>query len=231
MYVRLNRYKDIDWGMLQSSLGWFQEVGIPDFERTPGYKGTFFGVNEEQGKAAGVTFWDSLGALTDSELVEKRLRDEATMRAGTDVGEGILERYELALRMPGDAERVHARLIRWAGLTDERLRDGHQLFAQELAPQLQEEDGFAGGFTAINPASKGLAPRKGETPGGKGLVLGVFMWDSVESMRAAAGWERQTRARLEETTGPQRRMIADDYQVAIVAEPGLTLAESAHAGR
>jgi len=190
----------MDWEQLQSSLGWFREETLPELEATPGYASIFFGVNRDDGTAAAVTLWESEEALRESETVEERVRTEATRRAGVKRGR-VVNRYEVASQLPGPADPGNARLVRWSGMSNRRIHDGLEVFKTERAPLLMELPGFAGsvvGFSLV-----------------RGQVFGVFLWDTLESLRGSEEWERESTTRLESATGPRGRSIFEIYEVAI----------------
>jgi heme-degrading monooxygenase HmoA len=190
----------MEWDQLQSSLGWFREETLPELERAPGYSSIFFGVNREDGIAAAVTLWETETAMRESEALEERVRTEATKRAGVQAGR-VVNRYEVATQLAGGAEPAFARLVRWAGLSKLRLDEGLEVFKQEREPQLEELPGFSASLVGFNRD--------------RGQVLGLFLWDSLESLRASEGWERESTTRLESATGPRRNSIFEVYAVAI----------------
>jgi heme-degrading monooxygenase HmoA len=193
----------MDWDQLQSSLGWFRAETLPELAETPGYESIFFGVNREDGTAAAVTLWETEEALRASETVEERVRTEATRRAGVKRGR-VVNRYEVATQLAGPANPGYARLVRWSALSKRRVNDGIEVFKRERAPLLTELAGFSGclvGFSVV-----------------RGQVFGVFLWDSLESLRGSEGWERESAARLESATGPRGRSIFEVYEVAIAPQ-------------
>ena len=190
----------MEWDQLQSSLGWFRTEALPELEETPGYGSIFFGVNRDDGTAAAVTLWETEEALRASETLEERVRTAATRRAGAGRGR-VVNRYEVATQLAGRADPGYARLVRWSALSKRRVNDGLEVFKRERAPLLTELAGFSGclvGFSVV-----------------RGQVFGVFLWDSLESLRGSEAWERESTTRLESTTGPRGRSIFDVYQVAI----------------
>jgi heme-degrading monooxygenase HmoA len=190
----------MEWEQLQSSLGWFREETLPKLEEAPGYESIFFGVNREDGTAAAVTLWQSEDALRASETVEEAVRTEATKRAGVAPGR-VVNRFEVSTELTGRAKPALVRLVRWSGLTTRNLDDGLEVFEQERAPLLQELDGFSGCLVAVNRL--------------RGQVLGLFFWDSLESLRNSETWERESTSELESATGPRRKSIFEIYEVAI----------------
>lgn len=204
MHARLNRFIDMEWQALAASLEWFQTEALPGLERRAGFNTLFFGVDPEQGRAAGVTFWDSAEDLRRSAAAEEEVRDEALDRAGADPSKGLVDGYEVALERAGECDAACARLARWEGLTPKRIREALKMFKEDGVPVLEQTPGFAGIFT-------GISERQGK-------VLSVILWESPEALQASLEWEREERARAESRAGPHRAVVADSYQVAIAPE-------------
>ncbi|MGH2584785.1 MAG: hypothetical protein ACRDJE_07705, partial [Dehalococcoidia bacterium] len=203
IYIRLNRFIDMEWEALAASLKWFREEGLRVLERATGFRTIFFGVDPKKGRASGITFWASEGCLRQSESVEKRLGVEALARANADSSNGLVDRYQLRLfEVTGQPDAEYARLVRWQGLTVARLRSAFEGFVERDLPALAEMPGFSGIFAADDER--------------KGKALSVIMWDSREALQASVELEREARARAEATIGPNRPTVADTYQVAMV---------------
>ena len=205
MYVRLNRFVDMEADALAASLEWFSKEGLPPLRRAATFQTIFFGVDLDAGKAAGITFWETERGLTLGESVEGPLRKEALRRAGGVMSHGLVDTYNVWLAEQRFVdEPLYARLFRWEGLTPGLIRSSFDYFRDVELPRWDSLPGFGGIFMAANVHL--------------GNTLSVALWAESE-VETAQELELEARNHLEaQTHGRMRPIIADTYRVALAPE-------------
>ena len=137
-------------------------------------------MNPKRGRAVAITFWDSARRSRIRLEIEAPLRAAALDARRRATGDhAITDNLEVAVNLPGDVRPGDCAADSVAAdLTAERARAGHELYEERMVPALRELPGFAGTLSATDYIM--------------GKVLGVFFWDSRESMAASFEWERET---------------------------------------
>ena len=97
MHARLSRWAGLAPERLHETVRQFEEESLPLLEQQSGFSGVTVLIDENAGKAAAVTYWESREALRATEKMaeEMRAKAEATMQA---VREPIVDHYEVVLQ-------------------------------------------------------------------------------------------------------------------------------------
>jgi heme-degrading monooxygenase HmoA len=99
MYARVTIFPGLPPERIKATLEHFQEENLPKFERAPGYRGMWAGVDYNGGRAIAVTYWESMEALRASDKLAEQIRAAAVTRAGVDRERPpITDRYEVVLQ-------------------------------------------------------------------------------------------------------------------------------------
>ena len=98
MYARVTTFPGLAPERIKATLENFREEHLPKFERAPGFRGMWAGVDYTGGRAIAVTYWESLAALHATDELAGEIRSAAVTRAGVDRNRPtITDRYEIVL--------------------------------------------------------------------------------------------------------------------------------------
>jgi heme-degrading monooxygenase HmoA len=97
MHARLSRWAGLPPERLDRTVEEFQQESLPVLEQQSGFSGVAVMVDENAGKAAAITFWESRDDMraTDKLAEEMRTRAEQTAQAQR---EPVVDHYEVRLR-------------------------------------------------------------------------------------------------------------------------------------
>jgi heme-degrading monooxygenase HmoA len=97
MQARLSRWAGLDPERLEQTVQEFESQSLPVLEQQQGFKGVVVMTDENGGKAAAITLWESRDDLRRTEKMaeEMRARAEQTARAER---EPIVDHYEVVLQ-------------------------------------------------------------------------------------------------------------------------------------
>ncbi len=97
MHARLSRWAGLPPERLTQTVTEFEQESLPVLEQQPGFGGVVVMVDENAGKAAVITFWETRDQMraTDKLAEEMRARAEATAQAQRDP---VVDHYEILLR-------------------------------------------------------------------------------------------------------------------------------------
>lgn len=94
MFARVSTYRG-DPAQIDEGLDRARQDIIPRVRQLDGFKGIYYLVDRESGKALSVVFYETEEAMRASEEAANRLRSESADASGATV-EGV-ERYEVAI--------------------------------------------------------------------------------------------------------------------------------------
>lgn len=100
MYARLSRFAGLPPERIQETLEQFQKGALPQFEQLSGYKGVLVALNEAEGKAAAITFWETRDDMRESDKLADQARAAALEQAqgsSEPTREPIVDHYEVML--------------------------------------------------------------------------------------------------------------------------------------
>jgi heme-degrading monooxygenase HmoA len=99
MQARLSRWAGLDPERLEQTVQEFEEQSLPVLQQQQGFNGVVVMIDQNAGKAAAVTYWETREDLRRTEKMaeEMRARAEQTARARR---EPIVDHYEVVLRQP-----------------------------------------------------------------------------------------------------------------------------------
>jgi heme-degrading monooxygenase HmoA len=97
MHARLSRWAGLPPERLHQTVSEFEEQSLPLLEQQSGFTGVVVMVDEGAGKAAAVTFWESMDALKATEKMAREIRARAEQTAQAE-REPIVDHYEVVLR-------------------------------------------------------------------------------------------------------------------------------------
>lgn len=98
MYVRVTTFPGLAPERIKATLENFKEEHLPKFERAPGFRGMWAGVDYTGGRAVAVTYWESSAALHATDELAAEIRAAAVSRAGVDRNRPpITDAYEVVL--------------------------------------------------------------------------------------------------------------------------------------
>ena len=101
MYARLSRFAGLPVERIDETVKGFEEGALAQFEQMPGYKGVLVAVNQAEGKACAITFWETRENMRESDKLADQARDAALEQAtGTrqPTREPIVDHYEVVLQ-------------------------------------------------------------------------------------------------------------------------------------
>lgn len=201
--IRLNRFVGLEPDQIEPAITWFQHSQLPVLHSLPGFRAIFLGKDPRSGTAAGMTFWDSEGALQISESREAATRIRAVERAGGSMGEGMVDRYRIIYEHQGMpiADSTHARLSVWNGVRPSLISDAMAGFEAEQLPMLDRINGFSGLVVGANFLL--------------GNTVSVSFWSSAAALNESLEWERGARASVEQAGVTARSLFADSYEVVL----------------
>ena len=97
MYARMSRFAGLPPERIDETLKGFERGQLPVFEQQSGYKGVTILVDRGEGKAAAITYWETLEDLRASDRVANQARDSAVQTAEPG-REPLVDRYEVLLQ-------------------------------------------------------------------------------------------------------------------------------------
>ena len=97
MYARLSRFAGLPTERIDQTVREFEQQELPNLEQQQGFEGVVVMVDRGEGKAAAMTFWESLDDLRASDRIADRAR-EAAVATAQPSREPIIDRYEVVLR-------------------------------------------------------------------------------------------------------------------------------------
>jgi hypothetical protein len=98
MFARVTVFPGLAPERIKATLAEFNEHHLPQLEALAGYRGVWCGVDYTGGRAIAVTYWESMEALRDSDLVATQARAAAVTRGGVDRDRApVTDRYEVVL--------------------------------------------------------------------------------------------------------------------------------------
>ena len=100
MYARLSRFAGLPPERIEGTIREFQEGVLSQLEQLDGYGGVQVMVDRAEGKAAAITYWETLDSLRASDRLADKARD-AAMASGQPSREPIVDRYEVVLQKDG----------------------------------------------------------------------------------------------------------------------------------
>ncbi len=101
MYARLSRFAGLPPERIDETVRAFEQGALPQFEQLDGYEGVLIAVNQAEGKAAAMTFWDTRDHMRQSDKLADQARAAALEQAqGTSepTREPIVDHYEVVLQ-------------------------------------------------------------------------------------------------------------------------------------
>jgi heme-degrading monooxygenase HmoA len=100
MYARLSRFAGLPPERIDETLTAFEQNALPTFEQMSGYKGVLVAVNQAEGKAAAITFWETRDDMRESDKLADQARAAALEQAsGSEpTREPIVDHYEVVLQ-------------------------------------------------------------------------------------------------------------------------------------
>ena len=100
MYARLSRFAGLPPERIHETAKQFEQGALPQFEQLDGYKGVLIAVNEAEGKAAAITFWETRDTMRQSDRLADQARAAALEQAqgsSEPTREPIVDHYEVIL--------------------------------------------------------------------------------------------------------------------------------------
>lgn len=96
MHARLSRLAGLAPERVQEALREFKEDQLPVLEQQPGFNGIFVLLDEDAGRVAAVSFWESKEQMRASSEVADRARETAMATGGVS-REPIVDEYEVVI--------------------------------------------------------------------------------------------------------------------------------------
>lgn len=97
MYARMSRFAGLPAERIDETVREFQQGQLPVLEQQPGFKGCVVMVDRGEGKAAAMTYWDTLEDLRTTDKLADQAR-EAAMATAQPARDPIVDRYEVVLQ-------------------------------------------------------------------------------------------------------------------------------------
>jgi heme-degrading monooxygenase HmoA len=100
MHARLSRFAGLPPERIYSTIEQFKQGALPQFEQLDGYRGVLIAVNQAEGKAAAITFWESQDNMRQSDRLADQARQAALEQAqgsSEPTREPIVDHYEVVL--------------------------------------------------------------------------------------------------------------------------------------
>ena len=97
MYARLSRFAGLPPERIHDTIEAFKQGALPQFQQLSGYKGVLIAVNEAEGKAAAITFWETRDNMRESDRLADQARAAALeqARGSEPTREPIVDHYEV----------------------------------------------------------------------------------------------------------------------------------------
>ena len=115
MFARVSTYHG-DPGRIDEGLDNLRENIVPRAQQMDGFKGLYYLLDRESGKALSVTLWASEEAMHASEEAANRLREESAEASGETIDN--VERYEVVVFETSSAGPVSGVTDTVGGATD-----------------------------------------------------------------------------------------------------------------
>jgi heme-degrading monooxygenase HmoA len=97
MYARMSRFAGLPPERIDETVRGFEQGQLPQLEQLEGFAGVLVLLDRGEGKAAAVTFWDTLDDLKTSDKLADQAR-EAAMASARPSREPLVDRYEVVLQ-------------------------------------------------------------------------------------------------------------------------------------
>jgi heme-degrading monooxygenase HmoA len=97
MYARMSRFAGLPPERIDETIRGFEQGQLPQLEQQEGFAGVLVLIDRSEGKAAAVTFWESLDSLKTSDKLADQAR-EAAMASARPSREPLVDRYEVVLQ-------------------------------------------------------------------------------------------------------------------------------------
>jgi hypothetical protein len=101
MYARLSRFAGLPTERIDETVKGFEEGALAQFQGLAGYKGVLVAVNQAEGKACAITFWETRDNMRESDKLADQIRDAALQQAtgsSEPTREPIVDHYEVVLQ-------------------------------------------------------------------------------------------------------------------------------------
>lgn len=100
MYARLSRFAGLPPERIDDTVDQFAKGALPTFEQMSGYKGVLIAVNQAEGKAAAITFWETRDDMHESDKLADQARAAALEQAhGSEpTREPVVDHYEVVIQ-------------------------------------------------------------------------------------------------------------------------------------
>jgi hypothetical protein len=200
MYARVAAFENRDMSRVDELIGIVRER-ITSGRDVPGARHALMLVDREQGKALGITLFESEEAIRDAEPTFERMGDEIPEELrGRRTS---VEIYEVAIDDIGAGAKA-ARISKLEG-SPEKIDEGIAIVNEQISPQLRDVTGSRGILLLVDRT--------------EGRTKAVTFWDGIESLRAseeiAAEMRNEAAEALNETiVGVQRFEVAISEVVA-----------------
>jgi heme-degrading monooxygenase HmoA len=97
MHARLSRWAGLPPERLDQTVREFEQQSLPVLEQQSGFNGVVVMVDQSAGKAAAVTFWETMDDLRTTERLAEEMRAKAEATAQAE-REPIVDHYEVVFR-------------------------------------------------------------------------------------------------------------------------------------
>jgi heme-degrading monooxygenase HmoA len=97
MHARLSRWAGLPPERLSQTVREFEQQSLPVLEQQSGFGGVVVMVAQSAGKAAAVTFWDSVDDMKATDKLAEEMRERAERTAQAE-REPVVDHYEVVLR-------------------------------------------------------------------------------------------------------------------------------------
>jgi heme-degrading monooxygenase HmoA len=97
MYARISRFAGLPPERIEGTIREFQEGLLPLLEQQDGFSGVQIMMDRAEGKAAAITFWETIESLRASDKIADQARAQA-MESAQPSREPIVDRYEVVLQ-------------------------------------------------------------------------------------------------------------------------------------
>ena len=97
MYARLSRFAGLPPERIEQTIREFQEGVLSQLEQLDGYGGVQVMIDRTEGKAAAITYWETIESLRASDRLADQARQQA-IATGLPSREPIVDRYEVVLQ-------------------------------------------------------------------------------------------------------------------------------------
>jgi heme-degrading monooxygenase HmoA len=97
MYARLSRFAGLPPARIEQTVREFQAGVLAQLEQVEGFSGVQVMVDRAEGKAAAITYWETLESLRASDRLADQARQQA-IATGQPSRDPIVDRYEVVLQ-------------------------------------------------------------------------------------------------------------------------------------